>query len=154
LFEVLRLFVVVVFYGYAAISDYKHMTVKNWVFATPLVVGVILALFEGWNYPIIEVVLQCVCFYVVWRIGVWGGGDAKALMSLAILTPLGFTNNIIFFPLIVLWIACLVATGKLVQVMLKKQSVKTLQVPLLTYLFAGIVVAQLTGQQLITLIWR
>jgi Flp pilus assembly protein protease CpaA len=151
MFEVIRLVVMLVFYGIAAFKDYKTMTVKNWVFATPFVVGLCLAFFEGLNYPVVLVLIQCVLFYAVWRLKIWGGGDAKALMSLALLAPNGPFNNTPGFVFFSLWFACLLAVPKTFKA-IKNNNYKKLQIPLLTYLIAGIVLTLIFGETLVKVI--
>lgn len=101
--DLLRLVVVPVL-GWAAWRDLQVRRVPNRLWLPLVGLGVVLLLWEGWrvvNGPdptgyrrrlfVLEVVVSlgfvAPMAYLIWRVGGFGGADAKALMTLAVVVP-------------------------------------------------------------------
>jgi preflagellin peptidase FlaK len=98
--DVLRLLAVPLF-GWAALRDVRTRRVPNWVWLVLGALGAVLLVvdlvrwypFEGWmaTRHLIQVGVSLLFVaplgYLFWRIGGFGGADAKALMALSVLFP-------------------------------------------------------------------
>ena len=89
-------FLAIVMLLFAAVEDVRRRKVANhiwWPFLIAGIVGGFLLLGEYgfWSREAASLglsALSCVVFYVLWRLRLFGGADAKALMVLAFLVPL------------------------------------------------------------------
>jgi len=152
LIESVRLFVTLLCFGYAAVMDYKFREVENWVWILFGSVGVALLLLMPFAIPIWSILAACVFAFPFWYFGGFGGADAKAIITLSLLMPTGFNDNTPYFPLVSLAFAVVLANLPVAYAVIKHQSLKKLKIPLLVYLFAGILVSLFVGQWFIELI--
>jgi Flp pilus assembly protein protease CpaA len=92
----------------AAFIDLRSSRIPNWLTFAMILAG---AAFLSWRclygHPLIDALLTCVIsyafVYAFWKLGLWGGGDAKAVLGISLLvSPL-------FYPLMFLaiYLACL-----------------------------------------------
>lgn len=101
-------FVAVPIFAWAAYRDVRTRRVPNWVWVPPIVVGVVTLVLDGRSVlavPIqytqsfflqvaVSLGLVAPLGYGVWRLGGFGGADAKAIMTLALLFP---TYPVLYF---------------------------------------------------------
>ena len=150
--ESVSLFVTLLCFGYAAVMDYKFREVENWVWLVSGGAGVALLLFVPFAIPIWSIVAACVFAFSVWFWGGFGGADAKAIITLSLLMPLGFDGNTPYFPLVCVALGAVLANVPVMYAVVKRKSLRTLQIPFLVYLFAGILLSLFVGQWFIELI--
>ena len=154
--ESVRLFVVLLCFGYAAYSDYRFREVPNWVWVVFGISGImletILVLLYGLALPIWSIVCPSVFGLFLWYIGGFGGADAKALITLSLLLPTGFGNSTPYFPLISLAFGCVISLPYVLYAIKRKQNLKKLEIPLLFFLFFGILLSLFVGKWFIELI--
>jgi preflagellin peptidase FlaK len=98
--DVLRLFAVPVF-AWAAYRDVRTRRVPNRVWLPLLVVGILALLWDGWLlldasaverrrfavWTVLSLGFVAPLGYLFWRIGGFGGADAKAVITLAVVFP-------------------------------------------------------------------
>ena len=150
--ESVRLFVTLLCFGYVALLDYKYREVENWVWLVFGTIGSSLILYASLTTPIWSILLSCFLALTLWYFGAFGGADAKAVITLSLLMPLGFDGSTPYFPLVCLAFAVILANFPVVYTLLKRGSLKKLEIPLLVYLFAGILLSLFVGKWFIELI--
>ncbi|ATZ60695.2 MAG: A24 family peptidase C-terminal domain-containing protein [Methanosarcinales archaeon Met12] len=91
---VMRILVCIPFLLYACYSDLKNRRVSNLVWLPMIGVGAVLALLDFIDHGFISllnfglsVMLISAFAYVLFKMGAFGGADAKAIISLAIVVP-------------------------------------------------------------------
>ena len=83
---------------YSTYSDFKYRIVPNWLNYGLVVVGllsysVISIVYSDFSFLIISIVSVVIAFgfsYLLWRLGVWAGGDVKLFTGLAALNPINY----------------------------------------------------------------
>ena len=96
-----------------SLYDFHHARIPNWLTIPLFIIGLIV------NSPHpFGVYVLLICFWITWKLGWMGGGDAKLWMGLIVSLPLGYQ---------MLWIIPLVffATGAL-QLLWRKLRGRTL----------------------------
>jgi len=139
-------------FGYVAYLDYKFREVENWVwiiFGASGIVGTLLVFRVGFLYSIILSVFLAIS---IWILGGFGGADAKALITLSLLFPTGLNDSTLYFPLLSFMFACVLAMPHALYTIYSKEDNKKTELPLLFYLFFGILVSLFVGKWFINLI--
>ncbi len=82
----------VVVLAVASVTDLRDRTVPNWLSATAMTAGASLSILTGDLFLRLPVYISTILFvlliaYVLFRIGALGGGDAKILLAVAIISP-------------------------------------------------------------------
>ena len=153
--ESVRLFIVLLCFGYAAYLDYRFREVPNWVWLVFCIVGTPLTFYSG-LLGVFGVIIPTVLLALfLWYIGGFGGADAKAIITLALIFPAGFDNSTPYFPLVSFAFACVIASVQVFYWIATKKTfdcVRQYELPLLTYLFFGILLSLFVGKWFIELI--
>ena len=150
--ESVRLFVVLLCFGYTAYLDYRFREVPNWVWLVFCIVGTPLTLCSS-LLGVFGVIIPTVLLALfLWYIGGFGGADAKALITLSLLLPTGFDNSTPYFPLVSLAFGCVISLPYVLYALSRKQNLKKLELPLLVFLFLGILLSLFVGKWFIELI--
>jgi len=149
----ISLFFTLVVFGYASLLDYKHREVTNKLW----VIGCVFSIPFLFNHllifnTILSIIVPCVFALVLWYFGAFGGADSKALITLSLLIPMGFDDSIPYFSLVCFMFACVLAMPYCLFSIFKKENLKKLEIPLLVYLFFGILVSLFVGKWFIELI--
>ena len=154
--ESICLFLTLICFGYVALLDYKYREVENWVWLVfgcfGLGIQLNLICFTDLPLPFWSIVASAVLALSLWYFGAFGGADAKAIITLSLLMPLGFDGFTPYFPLVCLAFGVLLANFPVAYTLLKRGSLKKLEIPLLVYLFAGILLSLFVGKWFIELI--
>ena len=154
--ESVRLFIVLLCFGYAAYLDYRFREVENWVWYVFGIAGFCLCAtstcFTSVPYLFCSLIGSNVLALFLWFIGGFGGADAMALITLSLIFPLGFENTTPFFPLICLAFGCVISLPYVLYALSRKQNLKKLELPLLVFLFFGILSSLFVGKWFIELI--
>ena len=150
--ESVRLFVVLLCFGYTAYLDYRFREVPNWVWLVFCIVGTPLTFYSG-LLGVFGVIIPTVLLALfLWYIGGFGGADAKAIITLALIFPAGFDNSTPYFPLVSLAFGCVISLPYVLYALSRKQNLKKLELPLLVFLFFGILSSLFVGKWFIELI--
>lgn len=114
--ELIRFIPIIIILIYAALSDHKTSHVQNqaWKYAPA---GLILTILTIIFYPnlltttLISIALTTLLSLLLFYLRMWGGADAKALILIALSTPLTplWHTPITYLPLVTLAIAGLIA---------------------------------------------
>lgn len=152
LFESIRIFISLILFGYCAFTDFKYREINNrvWIYFTPI--GITLTLLSiameqlSFLNVLLSITVSSVFALVLWFLGGFGGADAKALITLALLLPLGFSTTTPYFPLVSLAFGCLTAMPYIIYKLHTTRNFKNLELPLLPFLFAGIIVSLFIGE--------
>ena len=152
-----QLFLTLIVFGCAGIQDflYREVSNKTWLIFTPI--GLFLTLLDLTtslkHLDVFVSIMVTVVFSVfVWVVGGFGGADMKGLITLSLLMPMGFNGSTPFFSLVVLVFSCVIANVHILYTILKRKSVKSLEIPLMTYTFFGIIISLFVGEWFINLI--
>lgn len=152
-----RLFVTLLCFGYASYTDIKTRTVENWVWKLFASIGltfqVTLTLLEGLPYPFYSTFVTAFLALIMWRLNAFGGADAKALITLALLLPLGFDNKTPFFPLVSLAFGCITAMPYVMYKLFNTHNFRSFELPLLPFILSGIFVSLFAGEWFTQLIF-
>ena len=146
------LFVTLLCFGYSALMDYKYREVENRLWIIFGSIGVASLLYVSSTLPFWSIVTACVFALSLWFWGAFGGADAKAIITLSLLMPLGFDGNTPFFPLVCVAFGVCFANIPVVYTVVKRKNLRTLKIPFLVYLFAGILLSLFVGRWFIELI--
>ena len=110
--EVLRFIPLLFILSYAAYSDHKTSYASNklWLYAPIGLASTVLTLFlypQLTTLTIISTIATTTLSLILFYVGAWGGADAKALITIALATPLTpiWGTPITILPLIVIAIA-------------------------------------------------
>jgi Flp pilus assembly protein protease CpaA len=139
--EYFRLFLTLLCFCYTAYLDFRFREVDNWVWAVFGGVGLVLSFLSLEPFPFVYLILVSCLWLALWFLGAFGGADAKGLITLTLLLPMGFNNLMPLFPLVCFAVGCSFVTTQLVYSAIRRESLKRLEVPLLTYLLVGIAVS-------------
>ncbi|MCX9083248.1 MAG: prepilin peptidase [Candidatus Methanoperedens sp.] len=106
--DILKIIFLTPFLLYSCISDIKTRRVPNKLWVVMLSLGSVFIVYDVWSYGlnyliwmIISTVLTFAFVYILFQFGVFGGADAKSLITLSIIFPV-YPNFILFnsdFPL-------------------------------------------------------
>lgn len=148
----IRLFVTLFCFGYAAYCDHKTRRVDNWVWVLFAVIGTPLTFYSIYPYLFASLMVTVVVSLIAWYCGAFGGADAKALITLGLLMPTGFDGSVPYFPIVALVFGCVTSMLYIVYALTKCQNLKRLEIPLLVYLYFGIIISLFVGQWFVELI--
>ncbi len=144
LFDLIRFAPIIIILAIAAHQDFRHgeASDKLWIYAP---IGSGLTCIELYFIPqltttaLISIAISVVCAFIMFYAGGWGGADSKALITLAVSTPLTplISNLVTFMPVFALLFGSL--AGMLIFTITEKKTTKYLPLMLIGYLIACLI---------------
>ena len=107
MFAATYFFLSIIGLGYATYTDLKERIVPNKLTFALIGTGIVLKLFESFSlnsyepimYSLIAGAIGFAFGYLLWRLGVWAGGDVKLVTAIAILNPFNTAMLSQFLPI-------------------------------------------------------
>lgn len=168
----LRLLAVPLF-AVAAVSDWRYRAIPNMIWGAVAILGLAALALDGiastggasWT-PVINAAVGFAVVapaaYVAWGRGMFGGGDAKALMVLALALPVapvelassppaGLFVLTVLLNAVILQVPPTIYAGVLTLTDIRPDAWENMEVPFIIYIFGGVMVAVVYGDLLFTL---
>lgn len=97
-----QLVVIYFFVSWAVVTDIWKREISNFLVGNLFLIGILTNVFAGtWLFMIVSVMIATIIALILFKIGMYGGGDLKLLIALASFVGLGWVFGVFFYSLII-----------------------------------------------------
>ncbi len=91
----------IIFSAAACYFDLKYMEIPNAITFPMIFIGIVICILKLNPYYYIPLAISFIFLWLIWKAGIWGGGDAKLTMGIISLI---YPYNIYFIPNFFIWL--------------------------------------------------